>query len=576
MASRIASFGGTAIKPGVSRNGRLYSREVIARMVARAQERLVDPEGMPLTMLTHHAADDDSTRIVGRVTALTLDRSGAARYEAVLSDTPEAHTILNLIEPDEDGQRFLRGVSIRGSWLGPVRQEQHGGQVVQVADDLELDGLDFTKRPGVEGAEVDRVERITPAGEQTETAGRFLIHESAPDALVLVETSEEEQDVSTTTPVPAAQTAETGSTPPDRTAYADNGYRDGVKRYPLGTAQETVAAWYAFTQETVTREYSAQQLKRARGRIGKALESHGFTITEGVLSTEPRPVSETGVTEFYDDSGSFCVNLTNGPIEVRVASWYVDAHELPKIGRAAMDGAIQALLAIDPDLDGAVDTSGEGEQETAPDTSDAVAEATGSVQAPDAPAPGSPDNDQTATAPAAQDDQETEEPAVSEPTSTAGATAAAIQFTPDQFAQLLATLGNQAGAPAAPAVADAPAETAPPAAGATQETAAPVAPAVAETEEARVARLVAEGISAALPLALQQHVQQNGGPTRKGLVSQAPVAPVGENHETGEAGLPAGWPQKPLHEYTEDERSRFLRPQVEQSVMGARSAYLQP
>jgi hypothetical protein len=71
--------------------------------------------------------------------------------------------------------------------------------------------------------------------------------------------------------------------------------------------------------------------------------------------------------------------------------------------------------------------------------------------------------------------------------------------------------------------------------------AAPAAAPVTETEDQRIARLVAEGIKAALPKAIQEHVEQNGPPARKGVVPQ-----VAENTgATASSGLPEGAPPSP-------------------------------
>jgi hypothetical protein len=108
-------------------------------------------------MLTHHAADDDSTKIVGRLTSVTQLDDGSAAYTADLADTDEARKIATLVDPGpEKGPAYLKGVSIRGAWVGKVRRQSGpNGAQVETADDLELDGLDFTRKPGVVGARVD-------------------------------------------------------------------------------------------------------------------------------------------------------------------------------------------------------------------------------------------------------------------------------------------------------------------------------------------------------------------------------------------------------------------------------------
>lgn len=146
----VATIKGVALAPGVSLNGRLYTPAVIRKAVARARERLAG--GQPLTMLTHHGAEDDSTRIVGRVTSISQASDGTAHFTAEIADTRAGRDIAALVTGDRP---YLTGVSIRGWWLGDTRTvRQPDGSTAETADDLELDGLDFTKTPGVPAARV--------------------------------------------------------------------------------------------------------------------------------------------------------------------------------------------------------------------------------------------------------------------------------------------------------------------------------------------------------------------------------------------------------------------------------------
>lgn len=167
MGKSIATISGIALRPGVSRNNREYTREAIASAVQRAQARIAEG-AKPLTMLSHHDAGDDSTRIVGSIRSMSIDPDGSARYTADIADTDHGRTIAALLDPTH-GQPHLRGVSIRGAWAAPVQRKVIDGQPVEYADDLELAGLDFTATPGVAGAGVDQFTR-TPAGRPRETA----------------------------------------------------------------------------------------------------------------------------------------------------------------------------------------------------------------------------------------------------------------------------------------------------------------------------------------------------------------------------------------------------------------------
>jgi hypothetical protein len=96
--------------------------------------------------------------------------------------------------------------------------------------------------------------------------------------------------------------------------------------------------------------------------------------------------------------------------------------------------------------------------------------------------------------------------------------------------------------------------------------AAPPVDEVAETDEQRIARLVAEGIAKALPQAVQEHVETTGGPSRKGLVQ-----PVAETAGPAAAGVPDGWPAKPMHEYTAEEWAQYVAPVAVGAVLGNRA-----
>lgn len=592
----IATISGTALAPGVSRNGRLYTAEAIGKAVRRAQAR-IDEGSMPMTMLTHHAADDDSTQIAGRLTSVTLAEDGSAKYTADLVNTSAGQTIAALVD-DTDGPPFLRGVSIRGAWVGRVRREPGpDGTPVETADDLELDGLDFTRKPGVLGA---RVDSFTPAASSAPA-------EAAPDGRVLITESVQEALVQTT--IDEADAAKAETPVPGGGPYADPGYQaDKKKRYPVDTKARAKAAWSYVNQADNARLYTSAQLKRIKQRITKALKGFGVTVAaqEGWL-IEPAVQVTEALAECWGmdsaDAGNLYVSLTNGPTTVTVSSYSLDPHDLDAVGRAAMAGACQTLLNLDPDMDADVDVPGEPDDDGATATAAGTACPCGCGCA----IPATPGNcpcecsegqclhcmgedddtmetaiespeaklaEKLATAPAGLADgipqtlapetpaagNPTPEgaPAMAEPT-TAAETAAApavggVTLTDDQFAQLLARV-----APVAAPVESAPAETV--------AEAAPAAAEVTESEDERIARLVAEGVKAALPGAIQEHVEATGGPARKGLVQ-----PVTETAATGSSGLPESWPQKPLHQYTEEEWRAHVAPGTVGAILGARGA----
>jgi hypothetical protein len=504
----IATIRGTAIRPGVSRNGRLYTREVLAATVAKARERIAS--GPPLTMLTHHGAEDDSSRIVGRLTALEQRDDGSVGFTAELADTAHGRDLAALVTGDEP---FLDGVSIRGWWEGSVRTVQHDGQRVETADSLTLDGLDFTKTPGVPGARVEVV------GE--------LAHESADGRHLVYESITEASAAKVRAPYGAVQ-------------YADPGYRDGVKRYPIDTAKHARAAWSYINQAKNAAGYTPQQLKRIRSRIKAALKRFGVTVSE--------TTNFGAVTEFYGDvpsgeGGGFCIDAYNGPVSITLRCCGIDPAELRVIAAAAMDAAVGALQCLDPDMDADIDVPGAPDADTdgsmeaggRPDDDqmesvhrhvapgeEATAEHWDLVRRAGIPTP--PGTHLTAsmvnqainilaettpTGPAGETTEHQEVPAVSEqPTNAAVAEAATtpaapqIVLTQEQFAALLNHVGTTPAAPAPAATESAPAP-------------APVA----ETQEQMIARLITTGVATAvetLKADLRTEMQQVG-PQRIGL-----------------------------------------------------------
>jgi hypothetical protein len=501
----IATIRGTAIAPGVSRNGRLYTAELLGRAVERANAAIA--RGEPHTMLTHHGAEDDSTRIVGRVTSLSQREDGSVAFEAEIADTAHGRDIAALVTGD---QPYLDGVSIRGAWRGPVRREQHEGRTVETADDLDLFGIDFTKTPGVP---IARIERGAAPAESAEP-GR-LVYESVAEATA------------------AKVKASHGDV-----VYADPGYlADKKKRYPLNNIRRAKAAWSYINQADNARQYTANQLKRVKGRIKKALRNFGVTVTAETAPSVPLAENATWgpVAECFptDDRGAgFSISAHNGPITVNISAYDgIEPAELEAIAKAAMCAACDALRAMDPDMDADIDVpaapgadsdgdmesrrSGDDQMESAPLTAadiDLLRESGMRPGEPITAAKLAAARVLAKTAPAVPVGETTtpqEVPAVSEPTQAVetATPAPTITLTQEQFEQLLGRTAPTAAT-----------ETAPPAP-------------VEETEAQRVERLVAEGIAAQreqMLESLRAEVRQSG-PARKGLRTETPGgAAVGE------------------------------------------------
>lgn len=157
MQTSLATIKGTMLVPGVSKNNRLYTQAAIGRGVNRMNERLSDPNGLPIVMRTHHEAGDDSRKIVGRITRVWQEANGAAKYEAKLFNNEAGRDLAPLVAEDEDGKAALRTTSIHGFWVGPTERLKQDSGPVETGEDLEINAIDFTWSPGVAGARIDSV-----------------------------------------------------------------------------------------------------------------------------------------------------------------------------------------------------------------------------------------------------------------------------------------------------------------------------------------------------------------------------------------------------------------------------------
>lgn len=562
-----STISGTMLVPGVSRNNRLYRKDVIGRAVERMRARIAAGE-LPITMLTHHDAGDDSLRIVGHLTDVEQLDDGRARFKAALDDTPEGVGIRDRWQAGS-----LNSVSIRGWWIGDTRTEYMGAEHGQVTtgDDLEVNGLDFTKDPGVTGALLDPPG--TPAESSTGRRRQQLITES-----VQIDELTETVEVD----MPEAPAAEAATPTPAAAAdamskCADPGYlADHTKRLPLGTREAAIATWQHLEEATNSAVYTEAQLKRIRERVKQALRGHGITLDlDGghrwlVESAAPADVAECW--DYPDRTGTVSANITNGPLSVSVYSWCVDPAELDAIARAAMDGACKALAALDPDSDGDIDPAGTtgddpgmAGETTDPQTTPASA---GEPSPSDTPTESRPEKEPTV----AQTDTPAAETAA---TAQAPASGGVIQLTPEQFQQLLnrtapAPAAEAAPAPAAVETDDQRVERLVAARIAEKEAADAAAQAAQETDDERVERLAEERYQARIQ---QQVASGQIVPQRKGV-----QRPTDENNtgagaagDLNEHGLPASWPNKPLHKFTAEERTKYMSTAMAGHVLGDRA-----
>jgi hypothetical protein len=613
VGKTIATISGVALAPGVSRNGRLYTRDAISRAVTRAQERIAAGK-RPIAMYTHHDTRNTAD-IAGGVTKMWQDESGAARYEAKITDTKAGRDIATLADPGPDGdQAVLRGLSIRGDWLGPVQHVRVGGQLADTAADLEISRLDWTSEPGVDDAGVDTF-ALAGAG-QGEDATQYGISESAPDALLTITEEAQEARVTAITEDTASPAADAGppvpdgvrealreavapesvhtlvngecrtcsalgesATPPmskrgsglsgDGGPFADPGYQNDKKqRYQLDTKAHAKAAWAFINKPDNAKLYSGPQLRNVKARILKALKSFGVSVAaeSGWTTGEPYQVNEAvrewlgdAVAGSADRSGSWCITAANGPVSLTMSSYCMDPADIGVILRAAADAACKALHALDPDMDGDVDVPGVGPNSD-PD-GDAPAET----------APAEPVTETSPTDPApepvAEPQVDKEVPAMADTASAVEASPAApsITLTDAQFAALMARSASQP-APAAAEAAPAAAATAVAEsdddriARLVEERAAErlAAEAIAETEEQRIERLVEARVTARK----QELVASGQGPARKGLTASGAV-----DEHTARAGgdappAPPGKSWDEMHLWSTEELNQYATPQI--------------
>ena len=281
MAStKAATIRGIFLKPGLSKNRRLYTRGNIAKAVERMRQQITSGDGMPLNMATSHAAafQDDATSTVGRITDVKLLADGSAQFEAEIANTVHGRDVANLA-----AGKFIKGVSIRGEWRGNPETVVHtDGQEATTADDLAIHGIDFTNSPGVEGAEIQYATlseshnklAIFESIETVEVVSRdekLVAHEAADAIRDAVEEAVEdavnkifEKDA---------------SKPYGDVAYADPGYqKDKVKRYPINGAGHVRSAWSYINQPKNAGFYTSAQLARIKSRIKSAAKKYGVNI----------------------------------------------------------------------------------------------------------------------------------------------------------------------------------------------------------------------------------------------------------------------------------------------------------
>lgn len=451
----IATISGKMLVPGVSRNGRLYTKDLISKAVTRLQARLSDPNGLPVNMRTHHDAGDDSLRIVGRLNTVRLNEAtGAAEYSADLYDTTAGRDIAGITTGKKPA---LRTVSIHGYFLGPTKRVQHDGDTVTTADDLEIDFVDFTGSPGVTGALID----VAPAATRESVDGRTPISESY-DATI--------QRVVDAAPEPSVIEATFTAKQRKATAAKGQAMKDGS--YPIRNKSDLRNAIRAVGRGNANHDsIRAHIIARAKA-LGLTQMIPDTWNSDGSMKEN---VTRFGEVREYaqgpDNQAGFSIDAWNGPIYVTMRSCDIDPAGLRAVTAAAVKAAVDALQAMDPDMDADIDVAGDrgddtdGDMTTVKKAGESLEPRNGVIPieemraiADEAPIP------TTESTPALGERNESEDPAVSEATTKAAETSAATRTLTDDDIRALGVLFRDAVTEAVKAVAAPVAETAKPAA----------------------------------------------------------------------------------------------------------------
>jgi len=350
MAStKAATIRGIFLKPGLSKNRRLYTRGNISKAVERMQQQLASGDGMPLSMATSHGAafKDDALSTVGNITSVWLNKDGSASFEADVPNTAHGRDIAALTVG-----KFIKGVSIRGEWRGEPQSVTHtdGGEAT-TADDLAIHGIDFTNSPGVDGAEI----QYAALAESHRAGNRLAIYESVDPVEIISREEEvviaEAADIIRDAVEEAVENAinsigeKDTSKPYGDVTYADPGYqKDKKKRYPINTAAHVRAAWSYINQGHHASLYTVAQLARVKSRIKSAAKKFGINIVSehAMLAADVQEVLEAYAS----------IALVNDDDSISITGYATDPHQLKVVANRIAFGAIAAMHAIDPDDDG--------------------------------------------------------------------------------------------------------------------------------------------------------------------------------------------------------------------------------
>lgn len=111
--------------------------------------------------------------------------------------------------------------------------------------------------------------------------------------------------------------------------YADPGYRDNRKRYPIDTPAHVRAAWAYINMPKNSEKYTSEQLDLIKGRIRAAAEKHGIQIAESRPHEGPgsmgmavpyRSTLLAGVTPLTPPSSWFTAPDLHAPTRLTISS----------------------------------------------------------------------------------------------------------------------------------------------------------------------------------------------------------------------------------------------------------------
>lgn len=335
----VAVINGTMLVPGVSLNNRLYEPDVIAKAVARMQERIAT-DTRPIILRTHHGAGDDSRLIVGKMVSVNLEEDGSATYKAQLYGTQPGKDIAALVTGKDPA---LKSVSISGGWLGPVRTTEYKGKTVEAGSDLEIDAVDFTASPGVVGALISKTSQTT-----SESAAR--------DYTPISESYEATVSILEDAPAP---TMEAKYSADDMKTLLAKGHAmknaSGDPSYPIKDRADLQKAIKAVGRGGSDHNAIRRHIIKRAKALGMSSMIPSNWGANGSNESAPR-LSE--IREYYpngpENEAGFCIDAYAGPLSVTVRGC-VPGEALRDAAMAAVTAAMGVFATMDPDQDADID-----------------------------------------------------------------------------------------------------------------------------------------------------------------------------------------------------------------------------